>query len=320
MNFIEQSADILALFLFISFALSLPARRHWFFSLMAQFTLQYFYGALILLTVHLFFGNFQICVLLAGIAAACFIRTQRPLTRVYKTPDISSKFSIALHNKYYHNGRYGDIYREVKDHDIVILVEAVRKDEGPLHALFKETHPHSLPEGAKRPDFVLPFSKYKIDNLAYKKLAPDTCFTQGFRFTVHPDGCPDPMTIYTLHAETPLGRYKSTIQKAELSDMAEWIKEDTAEHNWQNIIFAGDWNTTPFVPMYDDLLSVSGLQNQVFGLFPVCTWPSFLLFRIFKIPIDHILVGGNLTLTNIKNKRSNGSDHHSLIAHFDMKP
>ncbi|MGH1455716.1 MAG: endonuclease/exonuclease/phosphatase family protein [Alphaproteobacteria bacterium] len=320
MYFIEQSADILALFLLVVVLLSVFARWHWCFSLLTQFTPQYFYGGLILAVAHLCFGNVVSAALLVGIAGFIFIKIQKPRYKAPRPSGTLPNFTFSMYNKYCFNQRYDEIYSTLKNADVVLIVEALQEDEAPLKNAFKNTHPYFLPKGVRRPDFIFPISKYKIESLAYKALASDICFTKGMRFCVQPDGMDVPITIYTLHTEIPITKHKSAIQKAEMAAMAEWIKHDVAENGWKNVIFAGDWNTTPYAPVYQDMLAVTGLKNQSFGIIPTGSWPSFLYLPILKIPIDHILFMGDLVLCNFKKSNANGSDHHSLIAQFCMKP
>jgi endonuclease/exonuclease/phosphatase (EEP) superfamily protein YafD len=87
-----------------------------------------------------------------------------------------------------------------------------------------------------------------------------------------------------------------------------------------NVILMGDWNLTPWSPVFREVLEIGGLHYQNFGLLPVSTWPSFNFLSVLKIPIDHVLFKGGLRPVSFARGPSNGSDHHSLIARFYVGP
>ena len=76
-------------------------------------------------------------------------------------------------------------------------------------------------------------------------------------------------------------------------------------------IFMGDFNLTPFSPVYRELLAVSGLRDSSLGLGLRPTWISHN--PLFAIPIDHILISENLAVAERKIGPSLGSDHNPLI-------
>ena len=74
-------------------------------------------------------------------------------------------------------------------------------------------------------------------------------------------------------------------------------------------ICIGDLNCSPWSPYYWDLLRTANLLDARtgFGLFP--SWPTFLGFRVFMIPIDHCLVSPDVYAMSLRTGERIGSDH-----------
>ena len=74
------------------------------------------------------------------------------------------------------------------------------------------------------------------------------------------------------------------------------------------IVVAGDFNATPFTPVFKDFLR---LANVSFSQLPVSTFPAILGW--LGIPVDHILVR-DVQVTDVEALSSIGSDHRPLKA------
>ena len=101
--------------------------------------------------------------------------------------------------------------------------------------------------------------------------------------------------------------------------------EDSRERNYQldhigatvegvagPVIVAGDFNTTPWSPHFRDLLATTGLRDAGTGRGWLPTWPGRL--GPAGIPIDHVLVRGEVAVTGLRRGPDVGSDHYPLIA------
>lgn len=84
-----------------------------------------------------------------------------------------------------------------------------------------------------------------------------------------------------------------------------------------SLLLAGDLNTTPYSFYFKKLLADSGLKDtgRGFGLHP--TWPRII--PIFDLPIDHVLLKGNLSTVSRQVKEGIGSDHRAVIVTFTIK-
>ncbi|MCR9248275.1 MAG: endonuclease/exonuclease/phosphatase family protein [bacterium] len=83
----------------------------------------------------------------------------------------------------------------------------------------------------------------------------------------------------------------------------------------RRIVF-GDFNATPWNRAFRALLAETGLRHAN-GLGFAPTWPMSLPWP-FRVPIDHVLVGGRIRVRETAVERSFGSDHAPLRARLAL--
>ena len=120
--------------------------------------------------------------------------------------------------------------------------------------------------------------------------------------------------IIELHATSPLGDSPTgQLRRQELREMGVNIFQ--LSHKYK--ILLGDLNTTPYSPYFQKLLKDSGLKNTMQGQRIQGTWPSFLP-KIFRIPLDHLLVADNICVIKQTICPSLGSDHMPLLTQIRL--
>jgi len=77
------------------------------------------------------------------------------------------------------------------------------------------------------------------------------------------------------------------------------------------IIVAGDFNCTPWSPLFRDLLAATGLRDSARGFDLSPTWASRWL--PFGLKIDHILVGSAIAVASHGVGGDVGSDHYPVV-------
>lgn len=82
------------------------------------------------------------------------------------------------------------------------------------------------------------------------------------------------------------------------------------------VIVAGDFNATPFSPVFRKFLKISGLKDSRNGFGWQPTWPSF--FPFLWIPIDHILVSPDVKVQHRETGYFIWSDHFPVIAELSL--
>lgn len=115
------------------------------------------------------------------------------------------------------------------------------------------------------------------------------------------------VTVVATHLSWPLPADHQQRQFRQLSDVVNGLNSD-------NVILAGDFNSTPWSTAFADFEKTLSL-TRVTRFMP--TWPSERIGRLFFgvsfLPIDHVFVGAAFTKSNIWRGPSLGSDHHPVI-------
>jgi endonuclease/exonuclease/phosphatase (EEP) superfamily protein YafD len=112
------------------------------------------------------------------------------------------------------------------------------------------------------------------------------------------------LTLLGIHAPSPASPSRSAMRNAYLERLASHCAGIEGP-----LLLAGDFNLTPFSPIFADFIRRTGLVNVGGGRF--ATWPTWL--GPLGIPIDHALLRGPLSLRHMTQGPRLGSDHWPLV-------
>jgi endonuclease/exonuclease/phosphatase (EEP) superfamily protein YafD len=117
------------------------------------------------------------------------------------------------------------------------------------------------------------------------------------------------LTVVGVHPSSPSPKDPSdtrqrNLQLGYLADLLEGTRGP--------VVVAGDFNTTPWSPFFQDLVATAGLRNAANGHGCIGTWPTW--FWPAQIPIDHILVKGPIAVASMGRGSRTGSDHYPVVA------
>ncbi len=316
---VKKYAIVLTCILTLSFLASCGARFHWLLDLFSHFAFQYIIGGLFLGTILLAFKKWKIATLALVVAFLCLMENRLVLSdpMPFSSEADRSQLTIVQFNLNVANNRLDDISNWLDENaghfDVVVLQEATPRLLTVVNNL-KTAYPHQIQE--PRPDAfgmiilsrhpILETEKIHLDGPLYKSLF--------IRLVVHPPGMKKAVTIFALHTLPPMNnRYKKQ-RDFELQESAGIIAayQGTSPHT----IFMGDWNITPYAPIFKDVLKITGLNYQSYGLALQPTWPAQFKLPLFQIPIDQVLSSSSLQQTNKKTGNSFGSDHRAVIVNF----
>ena len=119
------------------------------------------------------------------------------------------------------------------------------------------------------------------------------------------------LTLVAAHPVPPIGDDYFMSRNKQLSLIAQ-----EAEKISGPFILAGDLNTTMWSSHYSQLEKNGKLRNVRRGFGINATWPSG--FGVLGIPIDHVLISGDIRVVDLKVGASVGSDHLPLIVELSI--
>jgi endonuclease/exonuclease/phosphatase (EEP) superfamily protein YafD len=82
------------------------------------------------------------------------------------------------------------------------------------------------------------------------------------------------------------------------------------------IVVCGDFNATPWSPVFGDVLSRSGLKDARRGFGVIPTWPT--QYWPLMIPIDHCLVSPSICVKSFQVLSAIGSDHLPILVDLSV--
>ena len=115
------------------------------------------------------------------------------------------------------------------------------------------------------------------------------------------------LTVFALHTHPPTSLWSLRARNETL----DWLQNELAALDGRAIVM-GDLNTSAFSPRFSELVREGGLSCASPWRCAVASWPAF--FPPLLTPIDHVLVGGEVTITQLRRGRFTGSDHFPVVA------
>lgn len=118
------------------------------------------------------------------------------------------------------------------------------------------------------------------------------------------------ITILLTHPLPPMRKRLADLRNQQLRTLA-----GIAKSHGEGTILIGDFNTTPFTPIFSEVLTTSGLCDSTRGFGPQPSWPADLPW-LLRIPIDHCLHSPDLVIVERRLGPDIGSDHLPLVLEF----
>jgi endonuclease/exonuclease/phosphatase (EEP) superfamily protein YafD len=192
------------------------------------------------------------------------------------------------------------------DADLVVLIDARWDTWRPVFSALGALYPHHSPQVSRAllPPVIL-FSRHPI--VDSELVRPPRGRRPYLVAEVVIGGAT--LVVAGVHPSSPSPREPSNTRRRNRElDHIGAIARDTD----RPVIVAGDFNTTPWSPYFQDLLAVAGLRSAALGHGYIGTWPTW--FWPALIPIDHVLLKGPLAATTVRRGPAVGSDHYPIIA------
>ena len=123
-----------------------------------------------------------------------------------------------------------------------------------------------------------------------------------------------PLTIVCTHPKPPHLPTAFTLRNDQLEQVADLVGRLP-----RPLVLAGDLNTTMWSPWFRRLTEQTALRSVRRGFGVLASWPAALP-GFLRIPIDHVLVSDDVSVTGCRLGAPTGSDHLPLIVDLVLPP
>jgi len=280
----------------------LPTNHH-AIQLFSHFRLQYFVVAVLLTVVFVVMRDRRYAVLLF---ATAFISGAHVLPWYVDEPYVTDGRELRLlqANVLTTNSDYDALFTllDREQPDIIVLEEVTPVWAQELARLSGQ-YPHNVVEARDGNFGIALFSKLPLVSAATVESEP-----LGFPTIIATiDVGGRALQVVATHPTVPLGRRNFDDRNRQLVSVANLLRSAAGPR-----VLVGDLNTSIWDVNYKLLEARTGLRNvrRGFGIAP--TWPTYLPFAM--IPIDHVLVSGEIGVRDLQAGPRIGSDHLPLVA------
>ncbi|MEM0924762.1 MAG: endonuclease/exonuclease/phosphatase family protein, partial [Planctomycetota bacterium] len=127
------------------------------------------------------------------------------------------------------------------------------------------------------------------------------------------------MLVIATHPLPPVGASRFASRNEHLRSVAERIGSVRQGGDGKQCVVMGDFNVTPWSPIFRDFQRASGLQSAKsgFGLQP--TWYAGRESFLMGLVLDHLLVSKQMNCVDYQVTDDFGSDHRGVLAKIQRK-
>ncbi len=291
----------------LSFARVINSIDYWVIDILSNFPFQYALLSLALMSICIW-KKAVLPAILSGILFLFNISAVIEIDEsIHAAVKAETTFKVYSANIYKDNWDFSALTLDIQkiNPEIVSLLE-VSIDQFELLQPLKQSYPYSFQTISKDVLGVVLLSKFPLNDYKVTRLSEYGNLLMEARVTINQKS----VKFYGFHAQRPrFGNFKK--RSSQFLRLARQINEESLP-----VIVAGDFNATPFSPLFRELLSITKLidTKEGFGWQP--SWPTF--FPPLWIPIDHVLVTPDIQI-HMRNTGSYiGSDHYPVITELSL--
>ncbi len=285
------------------------ARWAWIFELVSHLRVHLVVGLVGIAVLFLLFGQWS----MAGVTALVGLIGFTSLAPFY----FSSKWvgadqgavvyrALAL-NVHYHNDAYDEVLAlvEAVSPDFVVLSEATQPWRDGMLPLLSE-YPYTHFVGYGKHGRII-YSRFPFVENGTGRVEdgerPSVVATLDLGVSQ--------ITIVGLHIRAPVKLEGAAQRNRQMASLAQFVQEQS-----QPIMLLGDFNITPWSPVFRDFLAEADLVDARLGHGLTPTWPTSL--PLAGVPIDHAVVSPGIKIHDFQRGPHVGSDHFPIIVDFSL--
>jgi endonuclease/exonuclease/phosphatase (EEP) superfamily protein YafD len=278
--------------------------QYFFLELTTHFRLQYVLVAIVCAVVFTVLQDWKfvpiaiICAVLNAIYLGPYLR---PASHV----DADGPRLRLLHaNVFKDNRDYKAVFDLVSktNADLVVLQEVTHEWDNQIEVL-KQLYPYTQSVPGPEGSGMAVLSRFPFQDEQVLHLDDSTHIAILVRVTVEGR----PVTLLSLHPTTPITPKKFANRNRQFVEAAKLLKATKGSK-----ILVGDLNMSMWSPYFRTLVEKSGLRDVRVGFGLLTSWPMPLP-PFLRLPIDHCLVSGDVTVKDVQIGDAVSSDHRPLI-------
>ena len=301
---------LLIVLLAVGAGISLFARSHWLCDLAANLRVQQVIAIAVAAAMALLYRRWRwlgfVCLMLAfHMLWFTSAWTGKP------DAGASSDLTIMVTNVLTSNGRHDLVLNQIRaaDPDVFAVVELGTPLSVRLDQEISDTYPYRISDSQDTGNFGIGlYSKYPIKDSATFALNVESIWS--IEATVSKND--QEYRIVATHPLPPMGRRMFNLRNQHLRQLTARINEFQRQGHATPVILVGDFNLTPWSPLFTDLLAQSGLSRAGEGTGLTPTWYAKQAFP-FGLKLDHVLISDHLQCTHHEVGGDIGSDHRAVI-------
>jgi endonuclease/exonuclease/phosphatase (EEP) superfamily protein YafD len=308
MRWLDGLLTLLASLLVVANLLPLGARLWWVIDLTTHFRVQYLAVTFVLLVLVALRRHWRTCFVLLAAGAVSVVPVVPYLPLAPRSAAVGAEprlkvITVNVSYRQFSPRRLLEIVREV-DADVVVLQELTPYAAEVLAPL-DEILPNHFKMPAEGRFGIAVWSRLELESATPFALGRQPAIEARVRFG------DTTFTVFGVHLNAPTSPRRASARNAELRLLAE--RSAAIEGP---LVVAGDFNLTPYSPLFGDWLAASGLTDTRRGRTPSVSWPAVL--PILGIPIDHVAVSPQFTILAHRRLPDFGSDHYGVLAELAL--
>ncbi len=305
MRWLDRLLVLAAAFVAIVSVLPLGARLWWVLELTTHFRLQYLVVAAVLLILALARRRWGACAALvaAGAVSVTPLLPYLPAAGSAPAPTITAAaplkvLTVNVSFREFSARRLLEVIREAAP-DVVVVQELTPHAERVLADLDVD-YPNFHKFSADGPLGIGLWSRHELESGGVIALGRSPAIQARVR---GPAGI---FTVIGVHLRAPTTPQRADARNRQLRELAARSAAIS-----EPLIVAGDFNITPYSPLFTDWLQSSGLTDSRRGRTLRVSWPTTL--PAVGIPIDHVAVNEHFEILSHRNLPNFESDHYGVL-------
>jgi endonuclease/exonuclease/phosphatase (EEP) superfamily protein YafD len=277
------------------------ARQYWVFDLFTHFRVQLSLGLLVAALLLLFSARKKLSLLFLGVLCV-YLTEILPFYIPGPACESGTELKVILVNVNSSSGDPEQVLAYLQNTDAgLIVIQEFSSRWSVLSDVLASRYPYQMEE-IREDNFgmalfsTLPLSGSEIFYFTEEEVPSlSTEFHVGERRVF----------LLATHPVPPVSAAYAAARNRQLQEVAAFLADNSGP-----LILLGDLNSSPWSPVFKDLIESAGLQNsmQGFGIQP--TWPSFI--PLLWTPLDHLLHSAELSVIDRRIGPDVGSDHFPL--------